>query len=140
MTKQQLLQQLAEDTWVTLRPSGIHGIGVFALRDIPRGCKTIFSRKVEEWLPIPISEVEQLPDHSRAMIETYCLYDDTNYFVPAFGFKLMDLSLYLNHSSNPNLVSVNDGEEFEALVTIPAGTELTVDYGSIVNTEEYKGL
>lgn len=135
-----LLQQLASDTWATLRPSSIHGIGVFAIRDIPKGCRSIFSHGLEQWIPIPIRDVEALPAHSRELVETYCLYDEENYFVPQFGFKLMDMAHYLNHSSTPNLASVNEGEYFEALHDIPAGTELTVNYGDIVDTREYEGL
>lgn len=131
MTKDQLLHELQQDTYVALRPSPVHGIGVFAIRDIPKGCRTIFSRGVGDWVKLSFEEVERLPAHSRNLIETYCLYDDTHYFVPDYGFKLMDLVLYLNHSDEPNIVSVNEGEQFEALRDIKAGEELLVNYGSI---------
>ena len=79
----------------------------------------------------------QLPAHSRNLIETYCLYDDTDYYVPEYGFKIMDMVNYLNHSSAPNIRSINDGEYFEALVDIPAGSELLVDYGTLAAVEGY---
>ena len=82
---------------------------------------------------LSFEEVEQLPPHSRNLVETYCLYDETHYFVPDYGFKLMDLVLYLNHSSTPNIASINEGEEFEALRDIQEGEELLVDYGSIAD-------
>ena len=44
---------------------------------------------------------------------------------------------YINHSSSPNIISINDGEFFEAVTDIAAGTELLVNYGEIVHTEEY---
>ena len=81
--------------------------------------------------------MEQLPSHSRNLVETYCLYDDEHYYVPDYGFKVMDMVNYLNHSSTPNIMSVNHGEYFEALTDIPAGAELLINYGEIVNTEEY---
>jgi len=138
MDKNTLLQQLAADTWVALQPSPIHGIGVFAIRDIPRGCRSIFSEGVGEWIRIPIADVEKLPAHSRNLVETYCLYDETDYFVPDYGFKVMDLVLYLNHSSVPNIRSVNDGLFFEALEDIKAGTELLVSYTDIADTSGYE--
>ena len=139
MTKDQLLRELQHDTYVALKPSPVHGIGVFAIRDIPKGCRTIFSTGVGDWVKLSFEEVEQLPEHSRNLIETYCLYDDTHYFVPDYGFKLMDLVLYLNHSDEPNIVSVNEGEQFEALRDIKTGEELLVNYGSIAEgLEEYK--
>jgi SET domain-containing protein len=140
MKKARLLQELQQDTWVKLAPSGVHGIGVFALRDIPRGCRSLFSSGTGDWIRISFEEAEKLPEHSRNLVETYCLYDETHYFVPEHGFKLMDIVLYLNHSDQPNIASVNDGEEFEALRDINAGEELLVNYGSIADgLENYIG-
>ena len=96
------------------------------------------SKHVGDWIKLPISDVEKLPEHSRSLIETYCLYDEEHYFVPDYGFKVMDLVNYLNHSSVPNVISVNDGEYFEALVDIPEGTELMINYGDIVEVEGYE--
>lgn len=138
MTKEALLSELQHDTKIALRPSPVHGIGVFAICDIPKGCRTIFSRGVGGWVRLSFAEVEQLPPHSRSLVETYCLYDDTHYFVPDYGFKVMDLALYLNHSDTPNIISVNEGEYFEALRDIRAGEELLVNYGTIAEgLEEY---
>ena len=137
MTREELLKELSEETFITLKPSPVHGIGVFALRDIPKGCKTLFSRNVGEWIRVPISDIDQLPDQTRNMVETYCLYDETHYYLPDYGFKVMDLVNYLNHSSSPNVISVNDGEYFESLRVIKEGEELLVNYGEIVDTKEY---
>ena len=133
MNKAALLQELQADNYVMLKPSPVHGIGVFAIRDIPKGCQSIFSKGTGGWVRLSFEEVEQLPPHSRNLVETYCLYDETHYFVPDYGFKLMDLVLYLNHSSTPNIASVNEGEEFEALRDIKEGEELLVDYGTIAD-------
>jgi SET domain-containing protein len=132
MTKESVLQQLREDTYVMLKPSGIHGIGVFAIQPIPKGCRSIFSKGTGEWMKLPIAEVEQLPAHAKDLVETYCLFDEENYFVPDYGFKLMDLVNYLNHADAPNVISINDGEDFEALRDIAAGEELLVNYGHLV--------
>ena len=137
MTQEELLRELRDEMYITLRPSPVHGIGVFAIRPIPKGCRTIFSRSSENWIRLPIAEVEQLPDYSRNLVETYCLYDETHYYVPDYGFKMMDMVNYLNHSSTPNIRSVEDGSFFEAIEDIPAGTELLVDYNTIVETSGY---
>lgn len=137
MTKEELLRELSQEMYAMLKPSPVHGIGVFAMQDIPKGCRTIFSKNVGEWIKLPIADVEKLPDHSRNLVETYCLYDEEHYYVPDYGFKVMDMVNYLNHSSTPNIISVNDGEYFEALTDIAAGEELLVNYGLIVNTTEY---
>ncbi len=138
MTKAQLLHELTHEMQIALRPSGIHGIGVFAITDIPKGCKTLFSKNTGGWIPLSFTEAEQLPAHVKEFIETYYLYDEENYFIPDHGCKVMDMANYLNHSRTPNIVSVNEGEYFETLRDIKSGEELLVDYGEIVEgVEDY---
>ncbi|MBC7536334.1 MAG: SET domain-containing protein [Ferruginibacter sp.] len=132
MKKIRLLHELADNTMVVLKPSPVEGIGVFALTTIQKGQRNIFSNDASEWIKVSKSEVEQLPQHSRALVENFCLYDQDNYFVPEYGFKMIDLVIYLNHSDDPNIVSINEGENFEALRDIAVGEELFVDYGEIV--------
>lgn len=133
MPYSQLLDQLKNHTYIKLNSSKIQGIGVFAIKDISKGCRGLFSNGKEEWIKVPIHEVEKLPGHSRSLIETYCLFDEENYFVPEFGFKMIDPVIYLNHSSHPNIISINDGEDFEALHDILAGEELLIHYGELAD-------
>jgi SET domain-containing protein len=119
-----------------IKPSPLHGIGVFAIRDIPKGTSNIFSKGVGDWIKVSKEEVDALPQHSKDLIENHCLFDEDFYFIPDYGFKLVDLVIYLNHSETPNVISLNDGEEFEAIRDIAIGEELLVDYGTIVECEE----
>ncbi len=136
MKKEALLKQLQSQTYVMIKPSPLHGIGVFAIRDISKGTKDIFSEGFGDWIKVSKEEVDALPIHSRELIENHCLFDEDSYFIPEYGFKLVDLVIYLNHSETPNVKSLNDGEQFEALVDIKAGEELLVDYATIVECEE----
>ncbi len=135
MNAKELLSELANDTYVMIRPSKVDGIGVFAIRDIPKGCRNMFSKNIGEWIKVPKAKINLLPFHSKTLIETYCLYDEENYFVPDYGFKVMDLVNFLNHSDTANIISVNDGEFFEAIIDIQAGEELLINYGDIVESE-----
>jgi SET domain-containing protein len=134
MTREELLSELNNNTYVMLRPSPIEGIGVFAIRNIPKGCREMFSKPDvnDKWILLSKKEVETLPSHAQWMIGNYCLFDEENYFVPDYGFKKIDVCLFLNHSDSPNIISINDGEYFEALKDIQSGEELFVDYGEIV--------
>jgi SET domain-containing protein len=132
MKKQNLLLQLQHNTLIGLQPSATHGIGVFALVDIAQGADNLFSNDKSEWIKLTYIEVKALPIQSQALIENFCLYDDEGFFVPEYGFTMMDLSVYLNHSDMPNLISINDGEKFATTKDIKAGEELFVDYGTIV--------
>jgi SET domain-containing protein len=136
MNREDLITELTDNTYAMLKPSPVHGIGVFAIRDIPKGCRSIFSKGHGEWIKMPVSEIEKLPSHSRELVETYCLYDEHNYYVPDYGFKVMDMVNYLNHSFSPNIISINHGEEFEAMTDIPAGAELLINYEQIVEDIE----
>ena len=136
MNKEALLKELAASTYVMIKPSPLHGIGVFAIRDIPKGTSNIFSKGVGDWIKVSKEEVDALPQHSKDLIENHCLFDEDFYFIPDYGFKLVDLVIYLNHSETPNVISLNDGEEFEAIRDIANGEELLVDYGTIVECEE----
>ena len=137
MTKTELLAELSNNTYVMLKPSPIEGIGVFAIRDIPRGCRDMFSKpdSNDNWITVPKTDVETLPPHAQFIVGNYCLYDEENYFIPDNGFKKIDVSLFLNHADIPNIISINDGDYFEAVRDIKAGEELLVDYGEIVDGE-----
>jgi SET domain-containing protein len=134
MTKAELLAELSSNTYVMLKPSPIEGIGVFAVRDIPKGCRQMFSKPNtnDKWVTVTKEEVAALPPHARFIIGNYCLYDDDNYFVPDDGFKKIDLSLFLNHADIPNIISINEGDYFETTRDIKNGEELVIDYGDIV--------
>ena len=133
MKKEQLLHELKHNTVVMLKPSPVAGIGVFAITDIQKGQKNIFSNDKSEWIKVSRGEVAELPVHSRALVENFCLYDEGNYFIPEYGFKMVDLVVYLNHADEPNIISINEGEDFEAIHDIRAGEELFIDYGEIVD-------
>ena len=129
MTADELLADIA-GTRIALAPSEIHGVGVFALVDIPSGTRDLFSPP-RDWVPLPIAAVEALPPHALELVQRYCLYDEENYFVPPHGFRVYDLVVFLNHSSNPNLQSVDGGDYFVTTRRVAAGEELTVDYETL---------
>lgn len=128
------MAELSEDTYVMLKPSPIAGIGVFAIREIPTGCRALFSKPAadDHWILFTRQEVNALPSHARLLVENYCLYDSTHYFVPEQGFKKLDISLFLNHSETPNVISINEGEYFESTRMIQAGEEICINYGELV--------
>jgi SET domain-containing protein len=135
--KQRLLDALINHSYVMLKPSPVAGIGVFAIRDIVKGCRDMFSKPDENdrWITVTKSEVEAMPTHVKLLIENYCLFDEEKYFVPDYGFKKMDVSLFLNHSDTPNVISIQEGDYFETTRDIKTGEELFIDYGEIVEGE-----
>ncbi len=136
MTKIELLNELHHSTFAMIQPSPIHGIGVFAITDIPKGTKNIFTKESGEWIKVHRAEVDALPAHSKNLVETHCLFDDDYYYLPDYGFKKLDIVIFLNHSDHPNIISVNDGVYFETIRDILCGEELLIDYGTIVESTE----
>ena len=137
ITKATLLNELINKTYVILRPSKIAGIGVFALQPIPKGCRDMFTppNPDDKWITFSNKEVQNLPTHARHLVENYCLFDANQYYVPETGFKALDVSLFLNHSDTPNIISIEEGNYFETLRDIAEGEELLIDYGTIVDED-----
>lgn len=119
------------NTAIGLAPSPIHGIGVFALTDIPEGTTDLFSSGSGEWPAVAVSTIKSLPAHTQKLIATYCLEDDDKIYLPPHGFKVIDLAHFLNHSDQPNLKQMDGGNYFITLRAIQAGEELTIDYGTL---------
>jgi len=136
MPHTRLLHELRHQTYVAIRPSPVAGIGVFAVRPIPKGCRDLFTPPrggTDGFVAVPRAEIDALPAHARQLVETYCLYDEAHYHLPEEGFKRMDLVHFLNHSDRPNVRSIDDGAWFEAIGDIAEGEELFVDYGTLVD-------
>jgi len=130
-TREELLKDLREHTYVMLRPSSAEGVGVFAIQRIPKGCREIFPNNKIQWIKFTAAEVESLPPHSCFMIQRYFVFYEGFYYVPDCGLKFMSNVFFVNHSETPNIVSINDGECWEALRDIEVGEELFIDYESL---------
>lgn len=89
----------------------------------------------DKWITFSKEEVQNLPVHARILVENYCLSDANKYYVPEKGFKALDVSLFLNHSDTPNIISIEEGSYFETLRDIAEGEELLIDYGTIVDDD-----
>jgi hypothetical protein len=132
MKRSSLVQQVLGDCYCRLRPSAIHGIGVFAIRDIPRG-KNPFGLLARYARPgyvrITQDELDALPYGLARTICTLFVPTDGTMYLPTCGTNLVHLLAYLNHSAKPNL-RTRDGWNFFTRRRIREGEELTVDYHS----------
>jgi hypothetical protein len=132
MKRSSLVHQVLGDCYCRLRPSAIHGIGVFAVRDIPRGKNPfrLLARYARPgYVRVTRDELEALPDGLVQMIRALFVPTDGTLYLPTCGTNLVHLLAYLNHSAEPNL-RTHDGWNFFARRRICEGEELTVDYHS----------
>jgi len=130
MTRTELLRRVLSHCYCRLQPSAIHGVGVFAVRDIPRRTNPFLTmpRYAQPGLVrITDSELRKLPPDLSATIQTQFVPTDGVLYIPTSGTNVVHIAAYLNHSTLPNL-RTSDGFDFIAGRKILAGEELTVDY------------
>ena len=119
-----------------LRPSPIHGIGVFLLEPVKAGQLIWrFDSRIDR--VYSEAEVATLPARMRRYIQTYSTWHD--------GLKVWilcgDNGRHFNHSDKPNTMSegIGFGDDI-ALTDLPAGAELTSDYTTICDAARMNGM
>lgn len=130
MNKRRFLQSL-DDVWCRLGVTR-HGVGVIAIRDIPKGIDPFKNcDRHGDVLEVPEQELEQsaAPEEAKQMVRDFCALQDGTYFVPDYGIDAIDKSYFLNHSGKPNMVTLDKGETFVTARLVKKGEELTADYG-----------
>jgi SET domain-containing protein len=125
--KAKLLQHLGEEVYCQLGKSAVHGVGVFAIRRIPRGVNPLRAYKKHGEIRYSKKELRSLPHPVRKLIDKYCYYENGTVLVPELGLNTMDLALYVNHSRKPNVALAKD-DRLETLRAIAVGEELTMNY------------
>jgi SET domain-containing protein len=118
-----------EGVYARIKPSKIHGVGVFAIRHIPKGTKPFGGDDDEViWIKRSALDLEQLPKTIRELYDHFCVIKEKGelYGCPR-NFNLMTIAWYLNHSNSPN-IGCDEAFTFFALRQINEGEELTTDY------------
>jgi SET domain-containing protein len=116
-----------DNVYVRLRCSGIHGVGVFAIRDIPQGTE-IFCGNTSRTVIVERSVAEAQDKEIRELYEDFCALEGDKYYCPD-SFNNLDVSYFLNESKESN-VTTPDGHCFFAARHITKEEELTVDYSA----------
>ncbi len=119
-----------------IRPSPIHGLGVFLLQPVRQGdlvwrFDTRIDRVYTE------EEVGTLPEHVQRFVRTYSTWHAPTHVWVLCG----DHGRHFNHSDLPTTVSsaISFGED-RAAMDLPAGAELTSDYATICDHIRLNGL
>ena len=125
--KERLHEHLRNEVYCKLGVSKIHGVGVFALRDFPKGTKPLKSMVTHKEKKFSRTELKDVPGSVRKHLSDFCLVEGGRVFVPRIGMNAVNISTYLNHSKTPNLF-FNKDDELEALFDVKRGDEMTIDY------------
>ncbi|MSQ74802.1 MAG: SET domain-containing protein [Rhodoferax sp.] len=127
VSRKKLLAYLSQEVFCHLGVSPVHGIGVFAIRAIPKGVNPLRSRLKFEEIKFSHAEIKTLPRSVRTEIEIFCYCDKQAVSVPAIGLNAMNMAVYLNHSKKPNVEYKKNGQ-LTTLRSIKKGEELMMDY------------
>jgi len=116
------------EVFVQLRPSRLHrsGVGVFAIRPIPKGRK-IFAGENEEvsWI-----KKDSIPKSGpiRKMYDEFSIIDGDYYGCPT-SFNRLTPAWFMNESRKPN-ARFDENYDFYAIRAIANGEEITVDFSA----------
>ena len=134
--KKALIKNLKEDVYCRIKPSKKHGVGVFAIKDIPKdinpfkltGNQCINSKVIK----INEDEVKLLPSEVKKMVNDFYHNEDGVYGIPYKGLNANDISFYMNTSTNPNVGFESDNKcsmvVFKTIRKIKKGEELLINY------------
>jgi hypothetical protein len=124
---------------IELRHSKINGVGVFAVSDIKKGCVFAEGLNINGYNRlVPWESIESLDESIKKKITDFCIGTPEGFIPPKdFDFNKLTIEWYMNHSCNGN-VGFNENGDFEAIIDIEKGTELTYDYGLAESNPKFK--
>lgn len=137
--KKLIFDDLKRGIYCRIKPSPVHGVGVFAIRDIPKGTNPFAympgqtEEEEKENIMIPKAEIDdnqELSDEIKKYVKDMVPVENGNYYYPVMSLNQLDLPYYVNHSDKPNLFSPDDGVTFIANRDIKKDEELFVDYST----------
>jgi len=126
-------EMLTIETYVA--PSRIHGLGLFAAQNIEMGTIVSFVMPAFDTF-VSKKTFETFPEITQRYIKKYAFYlnEYESYYMPTGDER------FINHKIKSNIVgsvAQNSLFRYVAIVDIPSGSELTIDYATI-DEEHYK--
>lgn len=130
-SEDRFIKDLEKNVYCRLRPSKVEGVGIFAIRDIPKGTDPFKS-----FLPYRFAEVDADlvlknpkidPAVKKLASDMYVIADGKIHLYEG-GLNGIDISFFLNHSEKPNLIAKHDGDFFVTARKIKKGEELFSDH------------
>ena len=126
--KLQQIEKLQSEMKTKLAPSKIHGVGVFALRDISKGEKLYADARPTVYT-LTYTDAKKLSQEVRDIL----LGQWPNIINGShFAYPTTRIQAYINHSDIPNYYAQND----VMFKDVRAGEEITEDYRMIDNYDK----
>ena len=125
----EFLQSIEHDTYCRLKPSKVHGVGVFAIKDIGKGTDPFHDTpRFRYAILIKVGEVKKMSQEIQKIISDFYSSDGEYYHVGESPNN-MGVYGYLNHSEDdPNVELSAKQLHFVTRRYIQKGEELLVNY------------
>ena len=144
--KENLINNIKNETFCKIGISNIAGVGVIAIKDIPKGTE-VFKCCNEELFGS--DKPMEIHNNELVGVETSILEYINNFMVssgpnlrplPFRGLNSMNIIFYLNHSDSPNTGFSTSGDDYDfvkfvTIKNIKKGEELTEDYNNLSNNK-----
>jgi hypothetical protein len=136
---EQVLRNLKEDVYCRIQRSSIHGVGVFAIKDIPPDtCPFLLTNRrqcTETCVALHETMLTGVDPAVVGLLDDFYHKERKTYIVPYNGLNSNNISFYMNGSSKKANVRFEylDGSDFVVFKTkrrIPRGEELLIDYNA----------
>jgi SET domain-containing protein len=133
MTKEEIIKDLEQDIYCRIKKSLIEGVGVFAIKRIPKGTDPYAAHLDVETISIPTEKIMEntaIPEAVKELVKSFYVFKDGCVECPAHSFNEINISYFMNHSKNPNTEAQQKDHEvtFRTNRDIEIGEELTSDY------------
>ena len=135
ITKNKLLKHLKNDIYCRIGVSKVHGVGVIAIKDIPKGTNPFYtlSKEKDKIITLSKDDIKDIHPNVRKILTDF--FGDKkrdNYDVYAYGPNYINISFYMNHSDKSNIDVIEDTENnYYSFITnrkIKKGEELFINY------------
>jgi len=122
---------LLEKSYCRIKSSPISGVGVFAIRDIPKHTEIFAGQPDSTWHNFQMSELKSLDKEVLTMIDDFFVIEkDQTVRIPEGALSGMDMSYYMNNSFTPNAEAIDGGFTFISSREIKKGEEITIAYST----------
>jgi SET domain-containing protein len=128
-----LIEHLKYDIYCRLGVSQINGVGVIAIKDIPKGTNPFknLSNKKDTIITLYNNNLQEIDSNVVKLVKDF-FGSNGSYDVLYEGPNYINISYYMNHSTKPNvgIVPSNKNEycDFITNTLIRKGEELTINY------------
>eukprot|EP01059_Diplonema_ambulator_P037186 TRINITY_DN9696_c0_g1_i2.p1 TRINITY_DN9696_c0_g1~~TRINITY_DN9696_c0_g1_i2.p1 ORF type:complete len:185 (+),score=29.31 TRINITY_DN9696_c0_g1_i2:350-904(+) len=152
-----MIRHLAQDIWCRIGVSKLHGVGVIAIRDIPKGVVVDkvpvdmlppHLRREVQSEPVHLEELQDVDENVVSYLKEMYVCTDGKMDICKYGANtFVGLSHFVNHSDTPNVEFIESPEpdlgynmKIITCSEVKKGEELLCDYKEYLTPEELSSL